>query len=92
MLPKISKTVISTTPNSETAEQFAHWAQTAEYDKVVKAYASCHDDPHIDDSLLGLWVSLIGITLVCFCAIGMICFILGSMKGAVRWNPIGIVI
>ena len=52
MLPPVSKTVLSSTSNAEAAEQFALWAQTAEYDKVIKAYASCHDDPNIDDSFI----------------------------------------
>jgi len=52
MLPPVSKIVLSTTSNAKTAEQFAEWAQNAEYDKVVKAYASCHDDPNIDDSFI----------------------------------------
>ena len=52
MLPPVSKIVLSTTSNAEAAEQFAQWAQNAEYDKVVKAYANCHDDPNIDDSFI----------------------------------------
>ena len=52
MLPEVSKIVLSETANAEAAYQFANWAQTADYSKVVKAYADCHNDPNVDDSFI----------------------------------------
>ena len=52
MLPEIIKEVYADTKNADAAKQFADWAQSAEFDSVVKAYADCHRDPNIDDSFI----------------------------------------
>jgi len=52
MLPEIIKEVYSETKNADAAKQFADWAQSAEFDSVVKAYADCHRDTNIDDSFI----------------------------------------
>ena len=52
MLPEIIKEVYADTKNADAAKQFADWAQSAEFDSVVKAYADCHRDTNIDDSFI----------------------------------------
>jgi len=52
MLPEIIKEVYAETKNADAAKQFADWAQSAEFDSAVKAYADCHRDPNIDDSFI----------------------------------------
>ena len=49
MIPEISNNVYADTKNSEAAIALANWAQTAEYDQVVAAYAECHLDSNLDD-------------------------------------------
>tara|TARA_B100000902_G_scaffold29106_1_gene34955 strand:- start:502 stop:2166 length:1665 start_codon:yes stop_codon:yes gene_type:complete len=51
-LPEISKDVFADTKNAEAAIKFAQWAQGAEYDQVVAAYAKCHSDPNLDDTFI----------------------------------------
>ena len=52
MLPAIAKSVYNNNNNADAAKQFAEWAHTAPYHRVVEAYAECHRDPNIDDSFI----------------------------------------
>jgi len=52
MLPEIINEVYADTKNADAARQFADWAQSAEFNSAVKAYADCHRDPNIDDSFI----------------------------------------
>ena len=52
MLPEIINEVYAATKNADASRQFADWAQSAEFNSVVKAYADCHRDPNIDDSFI----------------------------------------
>ena len=52
MLPEIINEVYAATKNADASKQFADWAQSAEFNSVVKAYADCHRDPNIDDSFI----------------------------------------
>ena len=51
-LPEITKDTFADTKNAEAAIKFAQWAQGAEYDQVVAAYAKCHSDPNLDDTFI----------------------------------------
>ena len=52
MLPEIINEVYADTKNADASRQFAYWAQSAEFNSVIKAYADCHRDPNIDDSFI----------------------------------------
>jgi len=52
MLPIIAKSVEYKNNNANAAKQFAEWAHAAPFERVLLAYADCHDDPNIDDSFI----------------------------------------
>ena len=52
MISAVSSEVLRDGKNTSAAMQFAEWAQTQPYYKVVEAYADCHRDNNIDDDFI----------------------------------------
>ena len=52
MISAVSSEVLKDGKNTSAAMQFAEWAQTQPYYKVVEAYADCHRDNNIDDDFI----------------------------------------
>jgi hypothetical protein len=52
VLPVIAKSVDTNNNNADAAKKFAEWAHAAPFERVVEAYADCHNDPNIDDSFI----------------------------------------
>jgi len=52
VLPVIAKSVEYKNNNANAAKQFAEWAHTAPFNRVIEAYADCHRDANIDDSFI----------------------------------------